>query len=384
MSVAGKFSTMSMADLIQWARTAQRTGLLLLKDKEGKEIRIVFRDGRIIFSSTNDKREQLRGYLFYLGLVSEEDLDSAFRIQQATRAAMASVLVRENKITAEQAVATLTEKTIEDVCDVFLWPDGSFGFEPGAVEMKSSLNISVDPIQIVWEGLRRADVWNRMNAYIHATSFYEPTDDPFDPAATWEDPRIARHVLAKLDGSTTVADVLEHLPFSRFKIYRAISELLSHRIVHSSEVTAVVDRDKRIRRKMDDARAAAKAERWTEAMEMLHGLSTANPGRKDVIEQLLEVTRGFERSIYEHNFTKDDVPVLTIGADAMSRLNIDRAEGFLLSRVDGRMMIRDILKISAMTEFDTLRAFKRLLAAKVIDFPHRKAAREQGHPVVPP
>ena len=112
--------------------------------------------------------------------------------------------------------------------------------------------------------------------------------------------------------------------------------------------------------------------------------STANPGRKDVIEQLLEVTRGFERSIYEHNFTKDDVPVLTIGADAMSRLNIDRAEGFLLSRVDGRMTIRDILKISAMTEFDTLRAFKRLLAAKVIDFPHRKAVREQGHPVVPP
>ena len=89
---------MSIADLIQWGRTAQRTGLLKLRSEDAREIDIVFRDGRIVFSSTNERRNRWRGYLIYLAL-----------------------LVREGKITYDQALATLNEKTMEDVCDVFLW-----------------------------------------------------------------------------------------------------------------------------------------------------------------------------------------------------------------------------------------------------------------------
>ena len=62
---------------------------------------------------------------------------------------------------------------------------------------------------------------------------------------------------------------------------------------------------------------------------MLKGLISANPGRPTIVQELVEVTRGFERSVYEHNFTKDDVPVVAIGAEAMPRLNIEPAEGFL-------------------------------------------------------
>ena len=60
MTVAGKFSTMSMADLIQWGRTSQRTGLFKFSDERGKEIRVVLSDGRNGSSSTNDKRGRWR------------------------------------------------------------------------------------------------------------------------------------------------------------------------------------------------------------------------------------------------------------------------------------------------------------------------------------
>ncbi len=369
---------MSVADLIQWGRTAQRTGLFQFTDERGKEIRVVLSDGRIVFSSTNDKRERWRNYLLYHGFASEEDIEAAFRVQAETGAAAAAVLVRENKITREQALSTLTEKTIEDVCEMFLWTEGSFTFEPSKTASTSSLVINIDPIHVVWEGLRRADVWSRMNAYIHPNSCFESKDESFPTQEKWEDALVARHVLARIDGSVNVANLTEKLPFSRFKIFRAISELLSYRLIQPTDITAHVDREKRLARKMDDARAAAQAGRWTEAMEMLQGLATANPGRKDIVEQLLEVTRAFAASVYEHNFTKDDVPVVTIGPDAMSRLNIEPAEGFLLSRVDGRLTIRDILRIMPMPELEALRAFKRLLAARVIDFPHRKAAAENS------
>lgn len=85
---------MSIADLIQWGRTAQRTGLLKLRSEDAREIDIVFRDGRIVFSSTNERRNRWRGYLIYLGLTTDAEMEAAFQTKQVTGASVASILVR--------------------------------------------------------------------------------------------------------------------------------------------------------------------------------------------------------------------------------------------------------------------------------------------------
>jgi hypothetical protein len=363
---------MSMADLIQWGRTAQRTGLLRLSDGQGKEIRVVFRSGRIVFSSTNEKREQWGAYLVYLGLATEAEIDQAVRQGEATAASSASILVEEKKISIEQALATLKEKTIEDLCDVFIWQGGEFHFEPVMPVIETSLTIDLDPIHIVFEGVRRAEVWSRLNAYIHPRSFFETTESAGVDTGHWEDERMARHVRQYLDGSIMVGELVERLPFSRYKIYRAVAELLDRKLITASEVSAAGDQTKRLERKIAEAREAARAGRWSETIEILQGLVTSNPGREDLVHELSIATQGFERAIYKENFTKDDVPVVTIGPDALTRVNIYPTEGFLLSRIDGRMSVRDVLRITPVGEVEGLRAFKRLLAAKVIDFPFRK------------
>jgi hypothetical protein len=143
------------------------------------------------------------------------------------------------------------------------------------------------------------------------------------------------------------------------------------------DVTGVVDREKRLQRVLGDARVAAAAGRWTESMEMLEGLASANPGKKEVLDTLLEVTDGFRASVYEHNFALGDVPVVTIGPDALSHMKLGPVDAFLLSRIDGRISVRQIVHISPISEFEVLRTMKRLLAARVIDFP-RRAASEKG------
>ena len=225
---------------------------------------------------------------------------------------------------------------------------------------------------MVVEGVRRAEVWNRMRSFIHPTSFYDATDEPI-AGLDWEDERMAREVLAHVDGSNNVGDLVSRVPFSQYKIYRAIAEMLEHRVIRPADVTGVVDREKRLQRKLVEAETAAQAGRWTESMEMLQGLASANPGRADILKALLAVTDGFRRAIYEHNFTLDDTPVVMIGPSTLETLAMNPTEAFLLSRIDGRLTVRAILKISPVPEFDGLRTFKRLLAARVIDFPHRNS-----------
>lgn len=378
MSLVGRFSTMSMADLIQWARTAQRTGVLTLSDEESKRIQVTFVDGRIVSSATNEQRETYSAYLLYLGLCSDADITDALAAQQSTGVMLASVLVHERKIGFTQAVETLTSKTIEDLCDVFLWTEGSFGFDPLARRAAVAISIDLDPIRLVYEGLRRADVWSRIGATVYSSSFFEPTSEALREGggAPWEDIRMARRVYPLLDGNTTVADVVAQLPFSRYKVFRAISELLERKLIRPSDVTGALDRERRVARKLAESRKAAADGRWTEAMETLSALASANPGRRDVVDELLSVTERFRLAVYEHHFTPDDVPVVTIGPDATAHMNIDPTEAFIMSRVDGRLSVRQILRITPVSEYDGLRVFKRLQAAKVIDFPSRRASAD--------
>lgn len=220
MSVSGKFSTMSMPDLVQWARTAQRTGVLRLRDDHGKEINVGLADGRIVFSSTNASRETYGAYLQHLGLYTEEQIAAALEVSRRTGAMFAAVLVYERKLSPEQALETLIAKTIEDICDAFLWSDGEFFFEPRPVQSTASLAINLDPIRVVVEGVSRAEMWNRITSFIHPNSYFEPSDEPFEELSGWEDARMAARVYSLLDGNENVNDVLERLPFGRYKVYR--------------------------------------------------------------------------------------------------------------------------------------------------------------------
>jgi len=55
-------------------------------------------------------------------------------------------------------------------------------------------------------------------------------------------------------------------------------------------------------------------------------------------------------------------------------LSLSPADGFVVSRMDGRSSVAEILRISPLAELDALRSIKRLLGAKVIDFPSRLRA----------
>jgi len=66
------------------------------------------------------------------------------------------------------------------------------------------------------------------------------------------------------------------------------------------------------------------------------------------------------------------VPVVAIGTAALERLRLTPSDGFVVSRIDGRLSVAEVIRISSLNEMDALRALKRLLEAKVIDFPSRR------------
>ncbi len=371
MSLTGLFSTMSVPDLIQWARTAQRTGTLTLHGESGTTIRIAFRQGRISFTATSDPRQNYSRYLVYRGLCTQEQIDQALKVQKETGVMMAAVLVRSGALSERDAQTTLTRKTFEDLCAVFLWRDGKFMFDPNTQPPRSFLAVDVDPIEVVMEGVRRADLWVRMTASMHAGNFFEANEEPWPAGGTWEDEEMARIVRPLLDGSRNLTDLVAALPFSSYTIWRAVSELQEKRLIRPADSTSALVRESRIRAKVAEADHAVAEQRFVEAMEILQGLSGALPDRRDILEKLLEVADLFRASVFEQNFDLADVPVVTIGLDSLAHLKLDPTDGFILSRIDGSLSVQEILRITPVAETAALRSLKRLLRSKVIDFPVR-------------
>jgi uncharacterized protein DUF4388 len=208
LSLSGTFESMSMADLIQWARTAQRTGIITVRNPNGNASRKIYlHAGQIVACASNDPRDFYGNYLQRLGYCSEEDLDRALEIQQETGIMVAQILVMVEKIKLEDAVATLTEKTVDTLCDVFLWEQGTFEYDPRPIEPRKLIEISIDPISVALEGVRRLDGWNQLRTRFQGDAVFEPTGKPFPPESTYESPRVARVVLASLDGERTLDEI---------------------------------------------------------------------------------------------------------------------------------------------------------------------------------
>ena len=257
MKLEGTFTVMPPADLIQWARSAQKTGLLKLYNPAGKTIEVAFLDGRIVYSASDSPREKYGRWLVHLKLCTEADIRWARDRSQESNAGLGALLVSGGRLPETLALATLIQKTIEDLCDVFLWRDGAFSFKPVPMEKGQFLPIDLDPIRIVNQGLQRARIWNKLIAIIHPRIVFERTGlaFPSDPKG-FDDKVIAQNVLLEVDDVRMVDEVIERLPFSRYKTTLALWQLQKHQLIERGDATEFGHRENRLDTLLVQARDA--------------------------------------------------------------------------------------------------------------------------------
>src|SRR5436190_23700348 len=84
MGIVGNLRTMQLEELLQWLSQSKKSGTLEIVN--GKvEKKIFFKEGRILSSASNKPEEYLGHFLVSRGLISEEQLNRAVRLQQERR-----------------------------------------------------------------------------------------------------------------------------------------------------------------------------------------------------------------------------------------------------------------------------------------------------------
>jgi len=103
-----------------------------------------------------------------------------------------------------------------------------------------------------------------------------------------------------------------------------------------------------------------------EGLELLETLARHQPADLE-IQGFLELARAAALRAYRARVgTGESVPRLRIPPDEVLKYNLPAAAGFLLSMIDGRISLDELLAVSGMDPFDALRAFSNLLDAGIV------------------
>ncbi len=167
MALKGSLKDFSIPDLFQLLNFGKKNGTLNLTRGQARGY-ICFRNGEVFFATTNWKRQSLGLKLLNAGIVSKAQIDEALQLQRTSARGqrLGQLLIREGHITMSQLEVFIEEQIQDAVFEMLRWTDGDFDFQPGAVFPEEDIGLSISTEELIMEGSRRLDEWNRIEKKI--------------------------------------------------------------------------------------------------------------------------------------------------------------------------------------------------------------------------
>ncbi|MHC4972028.1 MAG: DUF4388 domain-containing protein [Planctomycetota bacterium] len=300
MDLAGKLSTLGLAEVFQNIAFNSHTGTLLLKHGS-KKAWVAFESGRIRAAKVAGEK------LDYLDIARRSELASEDVLAKAAagRRTLKSYLLAAGELDEPTYDATVAAYVQEAILPLFGWTRASFAFEEGKVKERIfdseqlGCAIDLDPQGVAMEAARRADEWEGMAPYV-------PEDEDVlvlngeRPAC--ELPPQAERLFPLLDGTRDLATVIKDAPLKKFDVQKAVSILVEQGVL----VPATADRVREL------AKQAAAAGKVTLAARRLEVALDLDP---DDLETRRHLVRLFERAGRKYDAAREQTKLAAAQAD---------------------------------------------------------------------
>ncbi len=381
MGVSGNLKTMLPGDLLQWLSLGQKSGTLVVANKD-VEKKIFFRNGRVISSASNDPREYLGQFLMSHGYLSEEELRKAMEVQLQSGILLGKILVVIGLITEPDLMRLMRLKAEEEVYDVFLWNDGEFHFIDNELPQMEMVPLKVDVTGIIMEGTRRVDEWPRIREVIPHDKMIPVVQKPIELDEEFDEAQTT--VLDAIDSKRTIAEIVLESRSSSFLVCSTVAPLARAgfiRLVEKgvSQAAAPVEEEvpfptegfsesEEIMSMLNAAQSALRAKDFDKTQRLLKAAQNLDPNHPKV----RSATKGAEAVIMaelrNQGIHDARVPRIVKSLEEITTMNFSPNEGFILSRINGTWDIGSLIKISPIREADALMIFYRLMKDGIIAF----------------
>jgi hypothetical protein len=371
MSLNGNLKTMPFADLLQFINANQNTGTLQVRREQILKM-IFFEKGRIISSSSSDPKDYLGHFLVSQGYISEDDLRIAMEVQRSSKMLLGKILVMGGKVNEQDMVRLLKLKTEETIYSLFLWGEGEFTFYQDEFMNRLFVRISLDPQELIFEGVLRRDEWQRFReVFPNNHVVLEKLADRI-PDLSNESMQV-RRIYELTDGIRTIEDIGLTAHSVEYAVCKALYNLYQGGFVQVADFLEAPTQRTFGSGEYDfgDLVGMGKEKleqgRNEEALDLLRQIQpTCEEYQRDVVPLLDRAEKETVRDIYTRVLPPERPLKLLVPFDQLSSLRLTPEEGFILSRIDGSWDVRSILSVTPLKEVDALLLIKKLLDRGII------------------
>jgi hypothetical protein len=233
----GSIFVFRLADVLTFLSTSRKSGTLTVTSG-ASEAYLYFNDGALVFAGSNQEAFRLGSILLRKKKISPQQRARIDALMQRDGGRFGAFAVQEGALTETQLRDYLKIQVSEIVYDAFVWDGGSFSFVQDFTLPSHAVTISVDLPNLIMEGARRIDEWERCLRLLPDKSAV------FRVVATPRDEKITLtadewRILFLINGVRTLEDLCHDADEEPFHIYRVVYGLLSNKLIEP--VTRVPD-----------------------------------------------------------------------------------------------------------------------------------------------
>ncbi|MGB4581378.1 MAG: DUF4388 domain-containing protein [Coriobacteriia bacterium] len=263
MALRGNLKDFSLPDVFQLVQLSGKTGVLRIQGTEA-EGSIWFRDGDVFFAQSNWRREQLGERLVSAQRITPAALARALDLRAAEPdegRRLGEILVNEGYITQQVLEAFVQEQIQDTIFDLMRWDEGEFDFEvlPSIVHEDIGLSVSVE--NIVMEGARRLEEWQRIKKKVPSTDMvFKMATAPGEGTFEISLKPVEWALLLLIDGTRSVRELAVDTHSTDFEVARVVYGLFSAGLLEVPPDDEI-ERLRADRARRDDKRAKLEGER---------------------------------------------------------------------------------------------------------------------------
>jgi len=371
MPINGNLQTMSLAEILQWLASGRQTGTLSVTNGS-EDKKIYFRDGEIVSSSSSDSMGFLGQFLISKGVITEEILAQAIAVQEKQGGLLGEILVEGGAVEQEMLDAMLKLKTEENIFELFTWKEGTFEFLDGELPDRGLVPTSIHVTGLVMEGIRRLDHAEAIKKLIPSSQCVPVSvaplvdEDEMDPGwlgvleAVDDDRSIEDICLHTHSSEAFVSQVLyEKITEGKIKVVRPrvmAAELIGSQVLAGGGAAPAAGTEALLA----EANEHLKKGEYEPAIRHLAAAASLDPHNRELELVVKELESEVMVGIEFDGIRQDAVPVLETSLEELRNTSLSPEEGFILSRINGSSDIGSIVKISPLSELDSLLVFWKL------------------------
>lgn len=234
----GNLQQVPLPEVLQFISMGKSTGILQLRQGSA-EITLSIHNGKIVNSSSLERKRRLGDLLVNRGLLRRSELSRLLNLQKTVESdkRLGEILIERDIVDAETIRETLRLQLEEEIWALFAWESGEFKFETVPSDKLGQAIVQIDIEPMILEGTRRNDEWKKIEQYIPhdriVLSTFIDRPDEFERDITlrpeeWE-------VLSKVNGRFSVRAIVSRANMGRFEVHSILTQFVKSglvRIVH--------------------------------------------------------------------------------------------------------------------------------------------------------